>query len=353
MEALYNQKIFNINNKTMKIVFLISVLIAVCVNYSQAQKLTNYNVYNAHPICRPNVGTNVYEVFDGNDGFVCNNGQVKFYYVFQPQTNQVLSSTSASKIVFIGYGNTAGTVAMNTTYKLYGPFDPGEGYLSLIESNSVSPLAANSTPSASQSVTASVVVDKHYVVEVTGTDADCLGKITLSLPGFSLICPTTRDCESCIPKFQPANGNYVVTGWVKEKDGEAKTSYDQCFMKVIVGAAAPVTVPVSGQIIDGWQRMELSVPGNSVGNFAIELTANTGKECYFDDIRVIPFEGSMVSYVYDPVTMRLIAELDERNYAKIYEYDEEGKLIRVKKETERGIMTIQQNSENTSVKDGY
>jgi hypothetical protein len=46
-----------------------------------------------------------------------------------------------------------------------------------------------------------------------------------------------------------------------------------------------------------------------------------------------------------------MAELDERNYAKLYEYDEEGKLIRVKKETEKGIMTIQENRENSSKND--
>ena len=38
-----------------------------------------------------------------------------------------------------------------------------------------------------------------------------------------------------------------------------------------------------------------------------------------------------------------MAELDERNFATLYEYDEEGKLVRVKKETERGIMTIKEN----------
>jgi len=43
----------------------------------------------------------------------------------------------------------------------------------------------------------------------------------------------------------------------------------------------------------------------------------------------------------------LVGELDERNYATIYEYDLEGKLIRLKKETERGIMTIKENKNNT------
>jgi hypothetical protein len=35
-----------------------------------------------------------------------------------------------------------------------------------------------------------------------------------------------------------------------------------------------------------------------------------------------------------------MAELDENNYATMYEYDDDGTLIRLKKETERGIKTI-------------
>ena len=63
---------------------------------------------------------------------------------------------------------------------------------------------------------------------------------------------------------------------------------------------------------------------------------------YVDDIRMHPFNANMKSYVYDPVTLRLSAELDENNYASFYEYDEEGQLVRVKKETSQGIKTIKE-----------
>ena len=33
---------------------------------------------------------------------------------------------------------------------------------------------------------------------------------------------------------------------------------------------------------------------------------------------------------------------DDENYATFYEYDEEGALVRIKKETERGVMTIRE-----------
>jgi hypothetical protein len=113
------------------------------------------------------------------------------------------------------------------------------------------------------------------------------------------------------------------------------------------GSSTTYTFTPTGAIIDGWQRIEgtFDIPSPSPSELNITLNSTAG-DVYFDDIRVFPYDGSMKTYVYDPVTLRLAAELDERNYATIYEYDEEGKLIRVKKETERGIMTIQENKNN-------
>ncbi|MCP9751550.1 hypothetical protein, partial [Ferruginibacter sp. HRS2-29] len=50
----------------------------------------------------------------------------------------------------------------------------------------------------------------------------------------------------------------------------------------------------------------------------------------------------------DPATPKdafdlIAAELDENNYASFYEYDDDGTLIRVKKETVQGIKTIQES----------
>jgi len=56
----------------------------------------------------------------------------------------------------------------------------------------------------------------------------------------------------------------------------------------------------------------------------------------------------MKSFVYNPSTQKLVAELDENNFATLYEYDDEGILIRVKKETERGVMTIKETRSNQS-----
>ena len=76
----------------------------------------------------------------------------------------------------------------------------------------------------------------------------------------------------------------------------------------------------------------------------------TGTMAYFDDVRVLPSNGNMKSFVYDQKTQRLMAELDENNYSTFYEYDIEGGLIRIKKETEKGVFTIQETRSGNTKK---
>lgn len=164
--------------------------------------------------------------------------------------------------------------------------------------------------------------------------------------------PTPPSCGDCISSFAPVPGKkYVLSAWTKEQSAaQSKTSYTFPSINVlypsISGSAGPF-LP-SGNIIDGWQRIEgeFVIPSNAT-DIQVKLNCSGSNACYYDDVRVFPFDGSMKSYVYDPVNMRLVAELDERNYATLYEYDEEGKLIRVKKETEKGKMTIKENRDNT------
>ena len=106
-----------------------------------------------------------------------------------------------------------------------------------------------------------------------------------------------------------------------------------------------ITAHAAGAIIEGWQRIEkeFTIP---VGATSISIALNNGltdgKSTFFDDIRIHNVKGNMKSFVYDPETQRLMAELDENNYATFYEYDNEGGLVRVKKETHRGVYTIQE-----------
>ncbi|NQX98060.1 MAG: hypothetical protein HRT73_09300 [Flavobacteriales bacterium] len=71
-------------------------------------------------------------------------------------------------------------------------------------------------------------------------------------------------------------------------------------------------------------------------------TSSGAINVYFDDVRIHPFNSAMKTMVYHPENLRLMAELDNQNYATFFEYDEEGTLVRIKKETEKGIVTIKE-----------
>jgi hypothetical protein len=150
-----------------------------------------------------------------------------------------------------------------------------------------------------------------------------------------------------LPVFSPIAGKkVVVSAWVKEKTDCQCRKYKQNQLAVsckVNGTTQSNLLYPSGNIIEGWQRYEgvVNVPAGTT-NFSLNLMATGSTAVYFDDIRIHPFNANMKSFVYDPVNLRLMAELDENNYATFYEYDDDGTLVRVKKETERGIKTIKE-----------
>lgn len=163
------------------------------------------------------------------------------------------------------------------------------------------------------------------------------------------------------------NENYVISGWLKLMDGmvyeDDRTSLAElnlptyetvAFIRVSFRDGNGDTVGTDqivspkGNLIDGWQLMkgEFSVP-TGAAEIVIVLDnhhndVSRADVALFDDIRVHPVKSNMKSFVYDQETHKLMAELDENNYATFYEYDKEGGLVRVKKETEKGIFTIQE-----------
>lgn len=168
---------------------------------------------------------------------------------------------------------------------------------------------------------------------------------TLNVP--SPCTPAKEPCESC-NTFRPEPGErYWVSAWVKEIHPAQVKTYESAYLQFdFTGSGAPSgQFYPSGDIIEGWQRIvgSFTIPANT-SELGIKLrNGNASVSAYFDDIRIHPFNASMKSYVYDPATFWLTAELDDNNYATFYEYDKEGQLIRIKKETARGIMTIQES----------
>ncbi len=159
--------------------------------------------------------------------------------------------------------------------------------------------------------------------------------------------------SECVSSFAPIPGNtYLLSAWVKEDfTGISPATYMNSGIQITFDESQTLDVfRPSGPIIDGWQRIESSftVPLNS-RTISIDLVNNkTSGDVYYDDIRLHPFKSNFKSFVYDPHSQKLVAELDENNFSTRYEYDDEGTLIRVKKETERGVMTLKEIRSNQS-----
>jgi len=147
-----------------------------------------------------------------------------------------------------------------------------------------------------------------------------------------------------LPTFSPFKGKQmVVSAWVKEQQTCTCTSYAKNDIKIVFDQSQTITFQPSGPIIEGWQRYEgvFTIPAGA-GTISVNLEATDSTPVFFDDLRLHPFNANMKSFVYNPVNLRLMAEQDENNYSTFYEYDDDGTLIRVKKETERGIQTIKE-----------
>lgn len=168
-------------------------------------------------------------------------------------------------------------------------------------------------------------------------------------------------CINCASFALMKKEKYLISGWVREESKKGPDfqfkNYENSLIKLsfydengiqITTSSALEYFP-SGKIIDGWQRIvgEFVVPATAsgfVGNMKLELVNRSSEDfSFFDDIRILPSRGNMKSFVYDQKTQRLMAELDENNYSSFYEYDLEGGLIRIKKETEKGVFTIEES----------
>lgn len=155
------------------------------------------------------------------------------------------------------------------------------------------------------------------------------------------------------PVFSPLQGDSLVVGlWAKEtKDCQCDSFVNNRVVLTFYNSSnallATFTLRPGGNIIDGWQRYEsfIQVPlAAASANISLQnVSGGAGAtDVFFDDIRIHPYNSNIKSFVYNSTNLRLMAELDENNYASFYEYDDEGTLIRVKKETQQGIKTIQE-----------
>jgi hypothetical protein len=146
----------------------------------------------------------------------------------------------------------------------------------------------------------------------------------------------------------PVTDKYVVSMWMSKNIqpvtyvngsnvGISIVYYDR--FSSIIGTSN--LIKPSGNVIEKWQRIEGTfTPPLGTSTVAIKFSLESGAIAYFDDIRILPFNASVKTTVYDPVNYRVLAELDENNFATMYSYDGEGKQFYTKKETIAGIKSI-------------
>jgi len=149
------------------------------------------------------------------------------------------------------------------------------------------------------------------------------------------------------PMFAPGyafamNGarKYVVSVWLQSQSvssGDPYAASVSVDMSISGASTITKTLTAKSPVIDGWQLWEATADMPAGYNTA---TLKLGSGYYYDDLRIFPLDANSKSFVYDPVTRKLMATLDENNYATFYEYDAEGNLVRTKRETERGIVTV-------------
>ncbi|NII25343.1 hypothetical protein HB364_09640 [Pseudoflavitalea sp. X16] len=142
--------------------------------------------------------------------------------------------------------------------------------------------------------------------------------------------------------FEPISGKkYIFSAWVKEQNQPLMTTPPG--ITVSVSGASPVTLKRKAYV-EKWSLVEGVIELSGLNEYSpINLSIIPNGATNIDDIRIHPYDGHIKTYAYDDKTLRLMAEMDENNFAAFYEYDNEGALVRVKKETERGIMTIKEN----------
>lgn len=132
-----------------------------------------------------------------------------------------------------------------------------------------------------------------------------------------------------------AGKKYLFSCWVRRIECPTSGNLGDDYL-VSYGNMAPIFIKEPK--VECWQRIEVEFTYNGSNTF--ELQPLSGREFYVDDIRITPADATCKTYVYSPQNYRLLAELDENHYATYYNYDEEGTLVQIKKETERGIMTV-------------
>jgi hypothetical protein len=241
-------------------------------------------------------------------------------------------------------------------------FSPGDNipahkkiitYTAFLNKKQVGSCSFGVAPSSQRSL--SVPTGRDSINSSAITSCLCNSNNSFAVPVFALAAapaansnrsPIVPLCSDCLPLFSllPSK-KYILSYWVASDSSlTCNTIPYNVGITISNGATSiPLTLVSTSPVIDGWKKVEVTFTSPDATGYADFGISNTGTiRVFFDDIRVYPYNAKMKSYAYDTRSRRLMAELDENNYATFYEYDDEGILVRIKRETETGIQTVKE-----------
>ncbi|MBL4708778.1 MAG: hypothetical protein JKY48_10120 [Flavobacteriales bacterium] len=173
------------------------------------------------------------------------------------------------------------------------------------------------------------------------------------------IAPFVLQEADVIPRFRLLNdqieNKYVLTVWAKENDINKVINYDAASVEIKIGVDVLALEEKRSNIIDGWQRLEYvfnvdpALPDNTT--VSIDLKAANPHGVYYDDVRIQPYDSEMKSAAIDAIKRRNMSSLDGRDFSTTYQYDENGTMVRVIQETERGKQTVKENRSGIRIND--
>ncbi|WP_192350838.1 PKD domain-containing protein [Algoriphagus sp. Y33] len=162
---------------------------------------------------------------------------------------------------------------------------------------------------------------------------------------MKIVNPTESITQDLL-SLQPAK-KYSFSSWVSNgQSSNSIISDPNQFIELIFENGAGTVISStrfhpSSHAVEKWRKVEgdfVVPPGTK--RIQTKFSKGANSAMWIDDVRIMPSDAMMKSYVYDPVTLRLSSILDEENFAITYSYDEEGNLRLLKKETDSGIVTI-------------
>lgn len=154
------------------------------------------------------------------------------------------------------------------------------------------------------------------------------------------------DCD-CIKQFKPTQGKkYLLSAWLYAPCLQDDACTNKPYIEVSLsggGSAATFKIEEYGPVIEGWRKVSGTFVINNQQQGKISIK-NSIADIYMDDLRIHPYHATMKTYNYDLKTLRFTFEHDDNNFFTRYDYAKDGTLLRVSKQTERGIQTLQEST---------